>query len=303
MTVYLVGAGPGDPGLITAARARAGAPAEVLVYDRLAAPRAAREAPAGLPCSSTPARRPADHAMTQDEINACLVEHGAHRPAGWCGSRAATRSCSAAAARRRRRCAAPASPYEVVPGITSAIAVPAYAGIPVTHRGLATHFTVVTGHEDPTKGRTTIDWEALAQAGGTLVILMGVGRLPEIAQRLIGRRARRRTTPAAVIERGTTAAQRTSAARWRRSPRDARRSAAAGDHGRRPGGGDARRDRMGGAPAPARRHGGRDPRPRAGPRPRAAAARPWGGGLEAPVIRIEPIAGPPIDPRTTTSSA
>jgi uroporphyrinogen III methyltransferase/synthase len=93
-----------------------------------------------------------------------------------------------------------------VPGITSAIAVPAYAGIPVTHRGLATHFTVVTGHEDPEKGTRDVDWAALARAGGTLVLLMGVRGLPEISRALVagGRDA---ATPAAVVASGTTARQ------------------------------------------------------------------------------------------------
>src|SRR5439155_26508078 len=73
-------------------------------------------------------------------------------------------------------------PFEVVPGITSAIGAATYAGIPVTHRGVSTHFTVVTGHEDPAKDRTDVDWSALARAGGTLVILMGAGRIGEIAR-------------------------------------------------------------------------------------------------------------------------
>jgi uroporphyrinogen III methyltransferase/synthase len=92
--------------------------------------------------------------------------------------------------------------FEVVPGITSAIAAPAYAGVPVTHRGLSTHVTVVTGHEDPAKGRTDVDWEALARAGGTLVILMGAGRIARLASRLIdgGRAA---DTPVAAVRNGT----------------------------------------------------------------------------------------------------
>ena len=98
--------------------------------------------------------------------------------------------------------AAAGIPFEVVPGITSAIGAAAYAGIPVTHRGLSTHFTVVTGHEDPTKDRTDVDWAALARAGGTLVILMGAGRIGEIARRLIdGGRAP--DTPVAAVRNGT----------------------------------------------------------------------------------------------------
>jgi uroporphyrinogen III methyltransferase/synthase len=98
--------------------------------------------------------------------------------------------------------------FEVVPGITSAIAAPAYAGIPVTHRGLSTSVTIVTGHEDPTKGTTDTDWDALARAGGTLVVLMGAGRVSEIAKALIagGRDA---ATPVAAVRWGTRPEQRT----------------------------------------------------------------------------------------------
>ncbi len=104
--------------------------------------------------------------------------------------------------------AAAGIPFEVVPGITSAIGAAAYAGIPVTHRGVSTHFTVVTGHEDPAKDRTDVDWEALARAGGTLVILMGAGRIGDIARRLIdgGRPA---DTPVAAVRNGTRPDQRT----------------------------------------------------------------------------------------------
>src|SRR4029077_20878674 len=98
--------------------------------------------------------------------------------------------------------AAAAVDFEVVPGVTSAIAAPAYAGIPVTHRGVSTHFTVVTGHEDPTKGRTDVDWEQLARTGGTLVVLMGVANLGEIADRLLAG-GRGPHTPVAVVRNGT----------------------------------------------------------------------------------------------------
>jgi uroporphyrinogen III methyltransferase/synthase len=105
-------------------------------------------------------------------------------------------------------CARAGVAVEVVPGVSSAIAVPAAAGIPVTHRGVASSFAVVTGHEDPAKAESTVDWERLAMAVDTLVILMGVGTLSRIAARLIfaGRRA---DTPAAVIHRGTTEAEET----------------------------------------------------------------------------------------------
>ena len=102
-------------------------------------------------------------------------------------------------------------PFEVVPGITSAIAAPAYAGIPVTHRGLSTHVTIVTGHEDPAKGTTDTDWSALARAGGTLVILMGAGRLETIVDLLMAN-GRAPETPVAAVRWGTRAEQSTTRA-------------------------------------------------------------------------------------------
>jgi uroporphyrinogen III methyltransferase/synthase len=204
MTVYLVGAGPGDPGLITARGLELIRRADAIVYDRLAAPELVAEAPTG--CERVYAgKRPDHHALTQGEINATLVRLGADR-------RTVVRLKGGdpfvfgRGSEEAEALRAAGIAYEVVPGITSAIAVPAYAGIPVTHRGLATHFTVVTGHEDPTKGASDVDWAALARAGGTLVLLMGVRGLPAISAALIagGRAA---TTPAAVIARGTTPAQ------------------------------------------------------------------------------------------------
>jgi uroporphyrinogen III methyltransferase/synthase len=99
-------------------------------------------------------------------------------------------------------------PFEVVPGITSAIAAPAYAGIPVTHRSVSTHVTIVTGHEDPAKGTTDVDWAALARAGGTLVILMGAGRVRDIAKRLVDG-GLDPATPAAAVRWGTRPEQHT----------------------------------------------------------------------------------------------
>ena len=293
MTVYLVGAGPGDPGLITARGLALIHTAEVLVYDRLAAPELVAEAPEG--CELIYAGKgPSNHAMSQDEINACLVEHGAtgRRVVRLKGGDPFVFGRGSEEAEALRGAGVE---YEVVPGITSAVAVPAYAGIPVTHRGLATHFTVVTGHEDPTKGRDETDWESLARAGGTLVILMGVGGLPEIVQRLIagGRSA---DTPVAVINRGTTTAQGVVRATLGTIVEDAAdvRPPAITVVGPVAG----LRDVIAWA----------ERRPLHGitvgvTRARAQASdlvrrlRDLGAGVvEAPVIRIEAIAGPPIDP-------
>ena len=121
--------------------------------------------------------------MTQDEINALLVDAGPRRPSASCGSRAATRSCSGAAARRPRRCVAAGVPFEVVPGITSAIARRRVRGHPGDAPRRLDHFTVVTGHEDPAKGTHRHRLGRARAGGGTLVILMGAGRIGEIAQR------------------------------------------------------------------------------------------------------------------------
>ena len=121
-------------------------------------------------------------------------------------------------------CIAAQVPFEVVPGVTSAIAAPAYAGIPVTHRGVSTSVTIVTGHEDPAKGTLDTDWDALARVGGTLVILMGAGRVADIARALIdgGRPAE---TPVAAVRWGTRPEQRTIARDARDDRRDRGRGA------------------------------------------------------------------------------
>jgi uroporphyrinogen III methyltransferase/synthase len=202
----LVGAGPGDPKLLTQRGWELLVDAEVVIYDRLAAP-------ALLDLVPPSARRidvgktPGSDEMPQDDINALLIEHGR------AGRRVVRLKGGdpfvfGRGGEEAEALAAAGIEFEVVPGVTSAIAAPAYAGIPVTHRGVSTHFTVVTGHEDPTKGHTDVDWAALAAVGGTLVILMGAGRISDIAQRLIeGGRAP--DTPVAAVRNGTQSDQRT----------------------------------------------------------------------------------------------
>ena len=206
MTVYLVGAGPGDPGLLTLRGAEVLRRADVVVYDRLVAPGL-------LDLASAEAERvyvgkaPGRNEMSQDEINALLVERGR---AGQAVVRlkGGDPFVFGRGGEEAEALAAGGVPFEVVPGITSAIGAPAYAGIPVTHRGASTHFTVVTGHEDPTKGSTDVDWDALAGAGGTIVILMGAGRIGEITARLV-RGGMPPDTPVAAVRNGTRADQRT----------------------------------------------------------------------------------------------
>jgi len=200
MTVYLVGSGPGDPGLITVRGLDLVRRAEVLVLDRLAGDRIPLEAPDD--CLRIDAgKAPGRVAMTQEEINACLVEHGRAgrfvvRLKGGDPFLFGRGSEEAEALHRA------GVPYEVVPGVSSAIAAPSAAGIPVTHRGVATHVTIVTGHEDPTKEETQTDWAALARAGGTLVLLMGVARLEGISRTLMDA-GRSPTTPVGIVCRAS----------------------------------------------------------------------------------------------------
>ena len=184
MTVYLVGAGPGDPGLLTLRGAEVLGQADVVVYDRLSVEALLDLAPPGAERISV-GKAPGKVTMAQEDINALLVERGL---AGESVVRLKggdpfvfARGGEEAAALQEA-----GVPFEVVPGITSAIAAPAYAGIPVTLRHSSTSFTVVTGHEDPSVGDDgSVDWRAVAQVGGTIVILMGVARIGRIAAELM----------------------------------------------------------------------------------------------------------------------
>ncbi len=203
--VTLVGAGPGDPELITLRGIRALEEADAVVYDRLAAPELlarARDDAELIDVGKTAGR----HKVPQDEINAILVRLGLE------GKRVARLKGGdpflfGRGGEEIAELAKAGVPFEVVPGVTAAFGAAAYSGMPLTVRGLSSHVTLVTGHEDPTKGRSDVDWGALARAGGTLVVYMGVGHLDDIASALIegGRPA---DTPAVVVRRATTSAQR-----------------------------------------------------------------------------------------------
>ena len=206
MTVYLVGAGPGDPGLITVRGADALARADVVVYDRLASPALLDLAPADAERVSA-GKAPGRAELSQDEINALLVAR-AHDGATVVRLKGGDPFVFGRGGEEAEALAAAGIPFEVVPGITSAIGAPAYAGIPVTHRGVSTHFTVVTGHEDPSKPSADVDWAALAHAGGTLVILMGAGNVGEIARQLVDN-GLAASTPVAAVRNGTRADQQT----------------------------------------------------------------------------------------------
>ncbi|MEZ5350952.1 MAG: uroporphyrinogen-III C-methyltransferase, partial [Microthrixaceae bacterium] len=206
MTVYLVGAGPGDPGLLTVRGAELLARAEVIVYDRLTASELLDLAPADCRMVHV-GKQPGGPSVAQDEINAMLVRFGGD---GRCVVRlkGGDPYVFARGAEEAAALEAAGVDYEVVPGISSAFAAPSAAGIPVTMRYSSTHVTVVTGHEDPTKGRTDVNWEAIAAAGGTIVVLMGVGRWQAISERLIAG-GLDPDTPAAAVQWGSTSRQHT----------------------------------------------------------------------------------------------
>lgn len=205
MTVYLVGAGPGDPGLMTVRGAEVLATADVVVYDRLSVADLLDLAPPDALRISV-AKSAGRAVMPQEEINALLVEHGR-------SGRSVVRLKGgdpfvfARGGEEAEALRAAGVHYEVVPGVTSAIAVPAYAGIPVTLRHSSTSFTVITGHEDPDSG-DTIDWDAVARLGGTIVLLMAVGRIVPIVDRLLSA-GLPPDTPAAAIRWGTRPEQHT----------------------------------------------------------------------------------------------
>ncbi|HEX2047574.1 MAG TPA: uroporphyrinogen-III C-methyltransferase [Acidimicrobiales bacterium] len=204
MTVYLVGAGPGDPGLLTRRGAELLARAEVVVHDRLSEISLLDLAPPG--AERIDVGKSPGAPVPQEDINALLVERGrrGHEVVRLKGGdpfvfgRGGEEALALAEA---------GIPFEVVPGVTAAVAVPAYAGIPVTHRGLSTSFTVVTGHSRHAVD-DEVDWDALARAADTIVVLMGVAHRAEIAARLraAGLPAE---TPVAAVRWGTRPGQRT----------------------------------------------------------------------------------------------
>jgi uroporphyrinogen III methyltransferase/synthase len=206
--VYLVGAGPGDPGLLTRRGAEVLATAEVVIYDHLASPRLLDLAPKE--ALRICAGKSIGHCtLAQEEINALLVEHAreGRRVVRLKGGDPFVFGRGAEEAEHLR---ASGLAFEVVPGVTAAVGVTAYAGVPVTHRASASAVAFVTGHHDPEapESRDRLDWPALARFPGTLVVYMGVTRLPALCRTLV-RLGKPATTPAALIASGTLAQQRT----------------------------------------------------------------------------------------------
>jgi uroporphyrin-III C-methyltransferase len=194
MSVVLVGAGPGDPGLITARGLAAIRACDVLVYDRLVAPELVDEAPAlALRIDREP--------LSQDEISELLVRY-AQAGLAVVRLKGGDPFVFGRGGEEAVALADAGVPFEVVPGVSSIAAVPAAAGIPITHRGVAAQVTIVAGYAPE-----RLDYEQLASAPGTLVVFMGLGALERIADGLI-EAGRDPETPAAVIERGTLAEQR-----------------------------------------------------------------------------------------------
>lgn len=203
--VYLVGAGPGDYRLISLKAVDCLKSADVVVYDRLADDRILQWAPKDAEYIYV-GKASSHHTMRQEDINQLLVDKAKE---GKCVVRlkGGDPFVFGRGGEEGLLLEENGLPFEIVPGITSAISVPAYAGIPVTHRAVATSFAVVTGHEDPTKGESNMRWEHLATGTDTLVFLMGVANLPHITKKLI-ENGRPADTPAAVIRWGTKPEQR-----------------------------------------------------------------------------------------------
>ncbi len=205
-TVALVGAGPGDPGLLTLRAAQLLGEADVVLTDRLVSKQVLEHVRPGAEIVDVGKTSWTGTAPRQDEINAQLVAHalGGKRVVRLKGG---DPFVFGRGSEEAQALVDAGVPFEVVPGVSSAIAVPAYAGIPVTARGHTQDVCIVTGHLDPDDPASRVRWQALATGPGTLVILMGQDRLPLLTAGLV-RHGRAADTPAACIEQGTTADQR-----------------------------------------------------------------------------------------------
>jgi uroporphyrin-III C-methyltransferase/precorrin-2 dehydrogenase/sirohydrochlorin ferrochelatase len=204
-SVALVGGGPGDPGLLTVRGRRLLAEADVVVADHLAPRDVLAELDPDVEVIDA-GKVPGSHTLTQDQINDLLTSRAL------AGQRVVRLKGGdpfvfGRGGEEALACVRAGVPVTVVPGVTSAVAVPASAGIPVTLRGITQDFAVVSAHLDPSHPGATVDWAALAQGPGTLVLLMAVGRLEQISRELV-KRGRDASTPVAVICDGTTPRQR-----------------------------------------------------------------------------------------------
>ncbi|MCX6700297.1 MAG: uroporphyrinogen-III C-methyltransferase [Methanomicrobiales archaeon] len=207
--VYLVGSGPGGTGLLTLRAREVIDSAEVVLYDQLPGEDVLDSLPAAaekIDCG----KYGSDHTLEQDEIEALMVARATE------GKRVVRLKGGdpfvfGRGGEELEVLIAHGIPVEVVPGVTSAVAVPAAVGIPLTHRKYASQVTILTGHEDPKKAGTALDWELLAKGRGTIVVLMGVKNLPNIAESLLTH-GKNPETPVAIIERGLRKDQRVTVA-------------------------------------------------------------------------------------------
>ncbi|HMG97516.1 MAG TPA: uroporphyrinogen-III C-methyltransferase [Gaiellales bacterium] len=294
MTVYLVGAGPGDPRLITVRGEDLLRRAEVIVYDRLVGDALLDLARAD--CLLIDAGKgPGDVTLTQEETTQLLIEHG-RRGALVVRLKGGDPFVFGRGGEEAQALREAGVAYEIVPGITSAISVPAYAGVPVTHRDLAAQVTIVTAHERPGKPRADVDWAVLAGLPGTLVVLMGMARLGPVAAALIAG-GKAPETPVCVTQSGTTAAQRSVVGSLATIAADVQEAGIRSPAVTLIGAVAALREQLAWA----------ESRPLHGRRIVVTRARAQASGLverlrdlgaevdECAVIRTEPVAGPPID--------
>ena len=204
--VYLIGAGPGDPGLITVKGLRCLETADVVVYDYLANEQLLSRIREGAEKVYV-GKKGGDHTLPQERINELIIAR-AKEGKSVARLKGGDPFIFGRGGEEAEELAEAGIPFEVVPGVTSAIAVPAYAGIPLTHRDYTSTVAFITGHEDPAKEESQIAWDKISTGIGTLVFLMGAGNLPRIARELI-KNGRSPETPVALIRWGTLPEQET----------------------------------------------------------------------------------------------
>jgi uroporphyrinogen III methyltransferase/synthase len=204
--VYLVGAGPGDPGLITVKAVKCLQKADAVVYDYLANPQLLRHAPAAA-ARIYVGKKGGDHTLSQEEINQLIIDL-AQSGKTVVRLKGGDPYIFGRGGEEAQELVAAGVAFEVIPGISSVVAAPAYAGIPLTHRAHNANVGLITGHEDPAKPESSLDWPKIANSFGALVFVMGVKNLPDITANLING-GRDPETPAAVIRWGATPDQQT----------------------------------------------------------------------------------------------
>lgn len=209
-TVYLIGAGPGDPDLLTVRGARLLARADAVVYDALANDELLDQAPRGA-LRVDVGKRAGGRGPSQEEINEILVDL-AGRTDVIVRLKGGDPCVFGRGGEEALALSAAGVPFQIVPGVTAGLGALAYAGIPVTHRGVSSAVTFVTGHtaanSETNSGKGPVDWDAIAAVGGTVVVYMGLSKIASVARRLV-EGGRSPDTPAAVIEAGTYDHQRT----------------------------------------------------------------------------------------------